>query len=46
MAEGKRRWTGLLLVMLPTWLVVSAGVGLWWQIRQTDRRRAEAAGST
>lgn len=41
MAEGKRRWTGLLLVVLPAWLVVSAGVGIWWQIRQADRRKEE-----
>jgi len=40
MERPRKRWVMLLLVLVPTWLVVSAGVGIWWQIRKADEREA------
>lgn len=41
MAGPRKRWMTVLLVLLPTWLVVSAAVGIWWQIRKADQREVD-----
>ena len=41
MSEKKRpRWASVLLVFIPAWLVVSAGIGLWLVLRH-EKKQAE-----
>lgn len=36
-----RPWMPFLLVLLPTWLIVSAGLAIWHYFRQQDKRAAQ-----
>ena len=39
--ESRSRWLVILLSLVPIWLVMSAGVAVWWSMRGDDKQEEE-----